>query len=192
MIRAHLYVSIAPDLGSEREVIGRALAVLPVDVGWQATYTPGPLDPAGDPLSAGQAHVYILVMGEDIRAPMGVEWLAARRAARPTLALLKESARTPAAQEFVRVVDVDWQRYQAANDIGPRVQMMLAQTILDHAREFDLRVVETQTLADLVKDLRRRHADGAPASRLGAGHGGVIFAPSREAGQGGIEIGKRR
>ncbi|MCW5850488.1 MAG: hypothetical protein KIT87_10445 [Anaerolineae bacterium] len=42
MERARLYVTISPDLGAEREVIGRAVAGLPVDVGWEVGYTPGP------------------------------------------------------------------------------------------------------------------------------------------------------
>src|SRR5688572_5979206 len=108
MDRARLYVSISPDLGAEREVIGRAVAGLPVDVGWEVAYTPGPLDPAPpDPLTAAQADVYIIALGTDIRAPMGVEWGAVRRARRPALAWLKDVIHTPAAQDFVKSADLE-------------------------------------------------------------------------------------
>lgn len=189
-MRARLYVSISPDLRAEREVIGRAVAALPVDVGWEVDTTPGPLDPAGDPQAATRAHVYALVMGEDIRAPMGVEWTAARRGGSVVVALLKDGPRTPAAHEFVKTTDVAWQGYKAAGEVGAQVQRALAQMLLDHGREFELKVMESQALADLVKTLAERQADEGQDARSGAGQGGVIFAPSREAGQGGIEIGR--
>lgn len=192
-MRARLYVSIAPDLRAECEAIGRAVAALPVDVGWEVDITPGPLDPPGDPQAAARAHVYVLVMGEDIRAPMGVEWVAARRGGAAIVALLKEGPRTPAAHEFVKATDVDWQGYTAASELGARVQRVLAQALLDRGREFELKVIESQALADYIKTLNERHTgDDRPDDRDGAGRGGVIFAPSREAGQGGIEIGRRR
>ncbi len=191
-MRARLYVSISPGLTAEREVIGRAVAALPVDVGWQVDTTPGPRDLVGDPLAAARAHVYALVMGADIRAPMGVEWAAARRSGSAALALLKAGPRTPAAHEFVKTAAVDWQSYATAGDVGPRLQRVLAQALLDHSREFELKVMEIETLTNLVKALADRPDSDGPDARAGAGQGGVIFAPSREAGQGGVEISNRR
>ena len=108
MERARLYVSISPDLAAEREAIGRAVANLPVDVGWEVSYTPPAADPtAADPHSAARAHVYVLALGEDIRAPMGVEWDSARRAGVKAVALLHEGPRTPAAQAFLKAVEVE-------------------------------------------------------------------------------------
>lgn len=114
MERARLYVTISPDLGAEREVIGRAVAGLPVDVGWEVGYTPGPYDPPGDSRTAAQADVYVLALGEDIRAPMGVAWSLVQRAGRTPLAFLKEVARTPAAQEFMKTAALAWTGYRAA------------------------------------------------------------------------------
>ena len=186
MERARLYVSISPDLGAEREVIGRAVAGLPVDVGWEVGYTPGPYDPLPDPLAASQADVYILALGEDIRAPMGVEWSLAQRARRVPLAFLKETSRTPAAQEFMKTAALAWTSYRAAAELAAPVQLALAQAVLDRAGQYGLSTPEWNTLQELVKTLREGQAGEAEDARSGAGQGGVIFAPSREAGRGGV------
>ena len=189
MERARLYVTISPDLGAEREVIGRAVAGLPVDVGWEVGYTPGPHDPPTDPLAAAQADVYILALGEDIRAPMGVEWSLVRRAGRTPLAFLKEIPRTPAAQEFMKTAALEWTGYRAAAELAARVQLAMAQAILDRAGQYQLSTPEWNTLQEWVKTLRDKQSGGAEDERSGAGQGGVIFAPSREAGRGGVLLG---
>ena len=193
MERARLYVSISPDLGHEREVMGRAVAGLPVDVGWEVSYTPGPTDrnPV-DPMTAAAADVYVLALGADIRAPMGVEWTAARRARLTPLALLKEVSRTPAAQEFVKTGDIAWVSFKLASEVTPKLQLCLYQAILDRAARFQLTTPEWSTLQEFVKGLQEKPTSPAEDTRQGAGQGGVIFAPSREAGKGGIVVGKTR
>ena len=186
MERARLYVTISPDLGAEREVIGRAVASLPVDVGWEVGYTPGPFDPSIHAQAAAHADVYVLALGEDIRAPMGVEWNLVRRAGRTPLAFLKETRRTPAAQEFIRTAALEWTGYRAASELAQPVQLALAQAILDHAGQYSLSTPEWTTLQEFVKNLRDQQATDSEDERSGAGQGGVIFAPSREAGRGGV------
>lgn len=193
MQRARLYVSISPDLGHEREVMGRAVAGLPVDVGWEVSYTPGPTDPNPvDPLTAARADVYVLALGADIRAPMGVEWTAARRAALTPLALLKEVPHTPAAQEFVKTGDIAWVNFKLGSELTPKLQLRLCQAILDRAARFQLSTPEWSTLQEFVKGLQEKQTSPAEDTRQGAGQGGVIFAPSREAGQGGVLIPKTK
>ena len=189
MERARLYVSISPDLAAEREAIGRAVASLPVDVGWEVSYTPAAGDPhAVDPRDAAHAHVYILALGEDIRAPMGVEWDSARRARLTPLALLHDGPLTPAAQAFQRAADVAWASYKSAGEVTRRVQAALAQALLDHAPVFGLSTTEWESLSEWLKTLQAPGAAAGEDERLGAGESGVIFAPSREAGKGGIII----
>ena len=189
MERARLYVSISPDLAAEREAIGRAVASLPVDVGWEVSYTPSAGDPqAVEPRSAAHPHVYILALGEDIRAPMGVEWDSARRARLTPLALLHDGPRTPAAQAFQKAADVAWIGYKTAGELSRRVQAALAQALLDHAPLFGLSTPEWERLSELLETLQAPGAAEGEDRRLGAGESGVIFAPSREAGQGGAII----
>ncbi|MFN8473041.1 MAG: hypothetical protein U0822_12710 [Anaerolineae bacterium] len=193
MERARLYVSISPDLAAEREAIGRAVANLPVDVGWEVSYTPGATDPnAADPRTAARAHVYILALGEDIRAPMGVEWDSARRVGLKPLALLHDGPRTPAAQAFLKGVDVEWTSYKSARELTHRVQAALAQALLDRAPLFGLSTPEWESLSGLLKTLQEQSAAEGEDERSGAGQSGVIFAPSREAGKGGIVVGESR
>ncbi len=193
MERARLYVSISPDLAAEREAIGRAVASLPVDVGWEVTYTPSAGDPtASDPRSAARAHVYILALGEDIRAPMGVEWDSARRAGLSALPLLREGPRTPAAQAFQKAAEVQWTSYKSAAELSRRVQTALAQALLDRAPVFGLSTPEWESLSQFLKTLQEPAAAEGKDERSGAGESGVIFAPSREAGRGGTVVGETR
>src|SRR4051794_34456348 len=150
MERARLYVSITPDLGHEREIIGRAVAGLPVDLGWEVAYTPGPLDPTpADPFQAAHATVYLFVLGVDIRAPMGVEWTAARRAGLTPLTLLKDVVHTPAAQDFTKTAQIEWTSFKTASEIAPRVQLALAQAVLSQAGQFRLTTPEWEALTQL-------------------------------------------
>ena len=85
--RVLLYISAASDLALEREVLSRAITEIPTSLGWRITQTPIGDEPL-DLEAAAQADLHLLILGGDIRAPVGVEWLAARRAGRiPTLFL---------------------------------------------------------------------------------------------------------
>jgi hypothetical protein len=75
---------------------------------------------------SARVEVYFLLMGSDIRAPVGLEWRAAHRAHRPILAFLKHGvARTPAGQAFVRETEVTWQPFTNATDLTTQVQRLL-------------------------------------------------------------------
>jgi hypothetical protein len=52
--RLSIFVSAGPDLEIEREVVGKAIAALPVSVGWVIKYTPLPgevPDPSMEPVA---------------------------------------------------------------------------------------------------------------------------------------------
>ncbi|MCW5853980.1 MAG: hypothetical protein KIT87_28190, partial [Anaerolineae bacterium] len=91
-----------------------------------------------------------------------------------------------AAQEFMKTAGLEWTGYRAAADLSPRVQLALAQAILDRAGQYSLSTPEWNTLQELVKTLRQKQSADTDDERSGAGQGGVIFAPSREAGRGGV------
>ena len=101
--RLRIFISAGPDLEVEREVIGKAIAGLPVSLGWVIKYTPRlnePLAPALEAVAA--SHFYALLLGRDITAPVGSELYTARQGGNRILAFLKDGPRTPAAQVFVR------------------------------------------------------------------------------------------
>ena len=120
--RAIFYISAASDLEMEREILGRLVTEIPVDLGWRVVQSPagnGPLD-----LEALlEADVHVVLLGTDIRAPVGLEWQMARRAGRrPTVLLKEETLRTPAAQEFVRLVSrvQSWDHFRDNVERGKR------------------------------------------------------------------------
>ena len=92
-----LYISAASDLEHERDILGRAVTEVPVTLAWRIVQTPLHGDPP-DMQAVAQADLYLLLLGGDIRAPVGLEWQVARRAGRTPVLFLKQGApRTPAA-----------------------------------------------------------------------------------------------
>ena len=117
--RILLYISAASDLSFEREVLGRAIIEIPTSLGWRIKQTPV-ADELLDLEAVAAADVHILIMGGDIRAPVGAEWLAARHARRlPTLFLKQGAHHTPAAQIFVRDLErhAGWRPFDDAADL---------------------------------------------------------------------------
>src|SRR3990170_3296483 len=69
----HLYISAASDLDLERESLSRLVAEIPVTLGWRVIQSPI----HGEMLNTNaitEADVHILLLGTDIRAPIGLEW----------------------------------------------------------------------------------------------------------------------
>ena len=64
----HLYISAALDLEKERESLSRAVAEIPVTLGWRVIQSPLHGEPL-DTDAIAQADVHILLLGSDIRAP---------------------------------------------------------------------------------------------------------------------------
>ena len=69
----------AADLEPERDLLAWAVTEVPVTLGWRIVQSPGGDEPA-DLETVAQADVHLLLLGSDIRAPIGQEWIAARRA----------------------------------------------------------------------------------------------------------------
>lgn len=176
-----LYISAAADLRAERETLGRAVTELPVTLGWrvlQSSSRDGPVDLE----AVARADLHLLLLGSDIRAPIGQEWLAARRAGRPTVLFLKQRIlRTPAAADFVRYVGERgaWQPFTDAADLRLQVLKLLADRLLGRAEHYALLPPEVLGL----QEWRSKLAASAPAveePRLGgAGESGVILSPER-------------
>ena len=85
--RVRIFISAAPDEDPARGLLGRALAELPVNIGWVIKRTP-------DVDSVAECHLYALVLGTDIWAPVGLELWWARRTEKPILAYAADAADT--------------------------------------------------------------------------------------------------
>jgi hypothetical protein len=179
--RILLYISAAPDLALERETLGRAVTEIPTSLGWRVAHTP--LDDAEPDLDlVAEAQVHLLLLGEDVRAPVGLEWMTARRAGRlPVLLLKRESPRTQAGAAFQRELarHTAWQSFKDAADLRRQALRLLVNHLLAGAVEYRIAPEEIERLAAWEKEaLKPGRKDGRP-ERGGADQGGVILSAER-------------
>ena len=176
-----LYISAGPDLEFEREALGKAVAQMPISLGWTIWRTPRRGEPLAEAEAAiRQADFFFILMGEDITAPVGMELDIARRAQRPLWAYLKQVARTPAALVFVHQARLAWVPYHHPSELAHLMQGALARRLLDHSLEYGLSLEDWERLANLIKaaeeaDKSKAHMDGSHKALGGAGGGGVIL-----------------
>ena len=64
--RVRLFISAGPGEEPARELLGRALAELPINIGWVIKRTP-------DVDAVPECHLFALLLGADIWAPVGLE-----------------------------------------------------------------------------------------------------------------------
>jgi hypothetical protein len=186
-----LYISAGSDLAPEREVLGRAVTEIPLDLGWHIFQTPG----SGrrvDREAVELADLHLYLMGGDIRAPVGYEWEIAREAGRRPIPLLKTSvSRTPAGMDQVRYIGFQsrWFPFSRASDLRWRVLRLLSAYILFRSSELGLSVVEIATLSAWRKTLYARPVDEGTVE--GAGEGGVLLSKKRFVPLDGVPVQKR-
>jgi hypothetical protein len=183
-----IYISAASDLMAEREALARMIAALPVTLVWRIMQTPlTEMDPL-DLNALSSADLYFLLMGSDIRAPVGLEWLTARRVRRSAVLFLKRGIpRTPAAQVFIKDVGDIWQSFQDAADLSRRIQHMLSEHLLRHAVRFlltpeEIVGLEVLSTSDATLDQAGRGEE--------AGHSAVILSRDRFEPSEGVVLGE--
>jgi hypothetical protein len=184
------YISAASDLVAEREILGRAVTEVPVTLGWRVVQSPLGDQPI-DQEALVQADVHLLLLGSDIRAPIGQEWMTARRSGRWPILLLKQGIlRTLAAQSFVRFVEEQgaWQPFRNGADLRLMVLRLLADHLLRRAGHYALAPVEAAQLKTWRAGLDAS-AGAVDGTLGGAGEGGVVLSPERYEPSEGILIG---
>jgi hypothetical protein len=195
--RLSAFVSAGPDLEMEREVVGKAIAGLPVSVGWVIKYTPLPRELSDPSMEAVAAcDFYALLLGADITAPVGAELHAARRTGKRIVAFLSEVPHTPAAYVFLRRLPEEWLRFTGARELGRLFQKTLVDQILERPGSYGMTLVDWEALSALSSEL------GEEASQLeeghttphhgGAGSDAVIVAPGRDVPSGGVLIDRKQ
>ena len=171
-----IYISAASDLMAEREVLARMIAGLPVTLAWRVMQTPVSEADSLDLEALQSADLYFLVMGSDIRAPVGLEWRTARRSGRPVAAFLKRgAARTPAGLVFIKDVGVDWQPFKDAEDLRRRVQRVVVEHLVRYAVLYGLAPDEVAQLEALPSD----SASDASSQGSETGRSAVILSRER-------------
>jgi len=176
----HLYISAAYDLELERESLSRAVVDIPVTLGWRVIQTPL----RGEPLNTTaitQADVHFLLLGNDIRAPVGLEWRLARRANRLPVAFQKKDlVRTMAALDFIRYLEeqTTWRKYKDIADLRQQALKIMADHIMNQAVYYDLQTDEFEKLYSWRKSLDG-HGQSPPALHGGIGESSVVLSPER-------------
>jgi hypothetical protein len=177
--RVRIFISAAPEEDPAREQIGRALAELPVNIGWVIKRTP-------DVDSVPECHLYALVLGTDIWAPVGLELWWARRTEKPILAYARDAGRTtagrtPAGQAFLQEnAYLDWRRYTDLSALRRAFLRDVCRFLLAHTDRYGVTVVEAETLRGFVAQLEQPAPAPPAAKARGAGGGGVILAPGKD------------
>jgi hypothetical protein len=175
-----LYISAAPDLRFERDLLARAVTEIPTSLGWEIRQTPGS-DREPDLDAVGRADVHVLMIGGDIQAPVGLEWVTARRAGHPVTLFYKASVQqTQSARAFMRDVSKfgQWQTFDDAAQLRRRGLRVLADHILSRAARYELAEAEMEALREWRKslDARRQAVD---ERRGGAEENAVILTSER-------------
>jgi hypothetical protein len=156
-------------------MVGQAVAELPISVGWEIKHTPRQDEDTGEPLEfIGQCDLFLVVLGADFAAPMGLEWRRALGAGRPVLAYRKRVPHSPSAQSLLRQSDVTWTEFESPQELKTLLARALAQVVLDRGEQFGLHLDDVEPLLALVQT-GEEEASTEPDRRRGAGRGGIIL-----------------
>jgi len=172
--RARLFVSGGPDQEPAREMLGRALAEIPVNLGFVIKRTP-------DVDAAAESHLHILFLGADIWAPVGLELWWAQRTEKPILAYVADLRRTPAGQVFYQEhAWLGWRRFSDLSHLRRLVLTDLSRFLLGHTERYGLTLIEAELLRGLMAKMDTPESGVIPGKATGAGGGGVILAPGKD------------
>jgi hypothetical protein len=189
-----LYLSAATDLEAECEIVGRTVTELPVSLGWRIVRSPNRDEPV-DQETVARADLHLLLLGSDVRAPIGSEWLIARRSGRrPNLFLKQNILRTPAAQNFLRYLREQgtWHPFHSGAELRIQVLRLLVGNLLNRAVSYGLSLAEVARLQTWQAELDAHPPEGQDIARGGAGGGGVVLSPERYTPSEGVLIQPRR
>jgi hypothetical protein len=125
-------------------------------------------------LIANVDRVYFL-LGEDISAPAGAEWLLAWKLERPVLALRRGRRRTPAALEFLRGAPVEWVPFADAAEAARLVALDVIRLLNHPANRYGLSMAEFERLAAHAALLRRQPRAPQAAGEPGGAEGGGVL-----------------
>jgi hypothetical protein len=185
-----LYISAAQDLQSERDFLSRSITEIPVPLGWQIHLSPLKEKQISKE-TVREADIHLLLLGEDIRAPIGYEWYLSRRAGRTPAAFLKKSIpRTPAAQVFQRDISnqVKWNPFVDFQDLRLAALQHIGRYILSQEVYFTLESSNKAKLSDFISDLETIEPEIIEGAQSVAGEDSIILSRERFTPSDGILI----
>lgn len=174
-----IYVSASPEMDPECELLGQLLANLPKSIRWSIKRTPAGRENANPDLKALCAsQFYLILLGMDIFAPIGVEWRAARDAGLTTFAFRNVStAPSPAGAYFAHNVGLSWQHYRTPQEFIRHLERELISQLVEGTPGYGLEVADIEDISTRLAALDQG-SEQPDEERRGAGGGGVIL-PAR-------------
>lgn len=165
----------------EREILARSVIAVPADLTWRIEISPRRNEPI-DRQAIALADLHLLLLGGDIRAPVGLEWMVARHLGRLPQPFLKTGVkRTMAAEDFLRFVELQasWTTFTSYAALQQQALQLLCGRILDRAAHFGLTPNEIEALLRWQKDLLQDSALAKGDVLGGAGESSLIFSRER-------------
>jgi hypothetical protein len=186
-----VYISAASDLPQERELLGRMATEIPLDFGWRIV-----LSPIGDGLldvqSIQLADMHFLLLGGDIRAPIGQEWIIAKQAGRHPFLYSKQGIlRTNAALDFYRYIQSQamWKPFSDSRTLRKTALLDISGRILDNALQYGLSLPDLENLQTWREQINTEQQTFDELAQSGTGSSSLILSPEAIASKGGIIIG---
>jgi hypothetical protein len=176
-----VYISAASDLELEREVLNRAITEIPTTLAWRIILTPLTHEEP-DLRAVADADVQLLLLGSDVRAPVGVEWAIARRARKmPTLWLKQAISRTQAAHAFMKELErhTTWRFFSDIGDLRRQALLLLVDHILSQQEHYNIKNEELDKLSSFRKKLAKSKRQPVDDTRGGAGNSSIILSTER-------------
>jgi hypothetical protein len=172
-----IYVSAAPEMDAECELLGQLLASLPKSVRWTIKRTPGPHEPGIPDLEAlREGQFYVILLGMDIMAPIGVELQAALEEGVLTMAYrTRRMAPSPAAAYFAQNAQVEWGWYDTPQEFVQLLEKRLIAELIGGTPGYGLGLEDLEELSARLKALEEADNSAEDDERRGAGRGGVIL-----------------
>lgn len=176
-----LYVSASSEMDAECELLGQMLAGMPKSMEWVIKRTPGPFEHSNPDLEAlSGSQFYLILLGTDITAPIGVELRAARRLGLAIHAYRASTAIvTPAAAVFMRQSNLEWTGYSSASGFSQQFERTLISDLIQGTPGYGLDLSEIAELSTRLRALTEDTETHGEEERRGAGRGGVILASTR-------------
>lgn len=187
---AVIYISASSDLQTERDLLSKSITEIPVTLGWQIHLSPI-REKQVDNKAVEEADIHMVLLGSDIRAPVGFEWYLARLAGRYPILLSKSGiSRTLAAQDFFRnLANIQtWQSYENYDSLRRIALMSISRILLSESNYFELSTTEIEQLSDLMMELKKSDLDSLGELIGGTGEDSVILSPERYVPSNGVLI----
>jgi len=171
-----IYISAAREQDIECEQIGRLLAEKLTSMRWRIRRTPlhGDLNP--DRGVIRQCQFYVILLGTDLVAPMGVEWDIVAKSAAFIIGFRDISCSpSPSADYFARYADISWQQYKKPEDFILAFERILLTQLIDGTPGYGLALEDIELVSAQLKAIEAL-TPAPQGTRQEAGQGGVILA----------------